>query len=228
MNLVFCIESTARMKPYSTEIAEFTTRVANLVLENLKRDILSAESDIRIFLLPFRNCKCDGERSLELLGPFHSSEEESEFQQALQGIEYIGGGRHVDPRCSGLEAIWYAMRILWYYRCEDSQERHLVRDGIIVLANSRTNPLGNNMEGSCLENTPVTFDELTKEWNSKIDSDIVDNGCWKMILLTPDESGWRRISEEWYNTVHYPVINSWSGLNDYDLDLLPMLIAARS
>ena len=216
------------MQPYSTEIGEFTTRVANLVVEDLKRDILSAESDIRIFLLLFRNCKCDGERSLELLGPIDFSKEEYQFQEALLEIEYFGGGRHVDPRCSGLEAIWHASRILWYYRCEAFQKRDLVRDGIIVLANSRTNPLGNNMEGSCLEDTPVTFDELTREWNCKIDSDIVDNGYWKMILLTPDESGWRRISEEWYNTIHYPVINSWSGLNNYDLEFIPMLIAARS
>lgn len=228
LNLFFCIEATARMQPFSEDISEFIKRAENLVVENLKRDILSEKSDIRVFLLLFRNCKCDGERSMELLGPFDYSKEESQINDALQGIEYIGGGRRVDPRCSGLEAIWYAMRILRYYRYEASQSRDFVRDGIIVLANSRTNPLGNNMVGSCLGDTPVTFDELKKDWNEEIDSSIVDNGDWKMILLTPDELGWRRISEEWYNTIHYPVINGWSGLNDYELDSLPMLIAARS
>lgn len=177
LNLIFCIEATARMQPHSKELAEFTARVASRAAENLKMDdILTEKSDIRFSFLLFRNCKCDGDRALELWGLFHFPDEESQFQEALQGIEYIGDGRHVDPRSSGLEAIWDASYMLNNYRWEAPHNRYKVRDGIIVLANSRTNPLGHNTEWSCLGDTPATFDDLKKKWNEFITNGLVVGG----------------------------------------------------
>ena len=229
LNLVFCIESTARMQSYSQEFADFSVSAARIMVEDLKRDILTSESDIKLFLILFRNCMCDGEKSLEFWGPFHFPEEESHFQEALQGIEYIGGGRRVDPRCSGLEAIWCAMNILQRYKRDSSEHQHRIREAIIVLAKSKTNPIGNNMENSCPIKTPCSFDILANSWNDEIhNKELYDNGYWKMILVTPDESSWHRISEEWCNVYAETFFDDRVGLFEYDFEFFADFISARS
>ena len=200
------------------------------MVEDLKTDILTAESNIKFFLILFRNCKCDGKKSLEYWGPFHFPEEESYFQEALQGIEYIGGGRNVDPRCSGLEAIWCAMKILQSYKKDSLEFEHRIREGIIVLAKSKTSPIGNNMEDSCPIETPGSFDILANSWNDEIyrKESIGDNGYWKMILVTPDESSWHRISEEWCNVYAETFFDGRVGLFEYDFEFFADFISARS
>lgn len=229
LNLVFCVEATSRTQAYSQDFVDYVTSAARIIVEDLKRDILTAESNIKFFLILFRNCKCDGEKSLELRGPFHFPEEESHFQEALQGIEYIGGGRNVDPRCSGLEAIWCAMNILQNYKQDSLEFQHRIREGIIVLAKSKTSPIGNNMENSCPIKTPCSFDILANSWNDEIQNKSVgDNGYWKMILVTPDESSWHRISEEWYNVYREKFFDDRGGLFEYDFKFLADMIGARS
>ena len=85
------------------------------------------------------------------------------------------------------------------------------------------------MENSCPIKTPCSFDILANSWNDEIhNKELYDNGYWKMILVTPDESSWHRISEEWCNVYAETFFDDRGGLLEYDFESFADFVSARS
>ncbi len=195
VDIVFCIDATRSMEDSTGK----SKKLINMVKENAlhfyedfsRRMFLQGKviSQLRVRIITFRDYLADGDQAI-LVTPFMNlPQQTAEFETAINEINAMGGG---DEPEDGLEALAYAIRSDW--NKSGLRKRHI----IVVWSDAGTHPLG--FARGCEEypkGMPASMDELTKWW------DKMSTESKRLILFAPHEDGWKYISDNWNNVVHF-------------------------
>lgn len=205
VDLVLVIDLTASMTPILEEVK---TRALTFH-EDIRSALAEKDKEIdklRVRIVGYRDFYVDGAASIAE-GPFYDLPEQSAaFAEEIKGLRASGGG---DEPESGLEALALAIRSDW--TTEGTRQRQI----IAVWTDASTHSL-EKAEGQDLPHypsgLPATFDGLTDDWEGQ--SYMSATGK-RLLLFTPDATGWSDISANWENTIHFPS-KGGQGLGDVD------------
>lgn len=160
---------------------------------------------LRVGVTGFRDLNCDGKDAFERSGFFRLPEQQDAFAAFVRKLRATGGG---DEPESGLEAVDLAIASDW--TSEGTKRRHV----IVVWSDASTHPIGaHNGEANSGFRFAKSFDELTDRWHS--DGGRLQKTSKRLILFTPDASGWSEIATGWENVLHFPS-KAGAGLAEVD------------
>ena len=146
---------------------------------------------IRARLIVFKDCHRDSD-ALRITDFYTLPGEKPSFESAVDSLEANGASVYR----SGLEAIMYAM-------CSKWEERKPNRQVVIVWAKGDTRQIGVGYEAS--KNMPKSFYQLSQYWGKNgSPSAIMNSESKRLIMLTPSETEWNKITSNWDNTLHIP------------------------
>ena len=149
--------------------------------------------ELRVSFLAYRDLNFDGVHAM-VQSPFYRMPAEAKsFAEFVEGQSAFGGD---DEPESGLEAVDRAIASDWTKG--GTKRRHV----IVVWSDASTHPIGAHAaDANSGFRYAKSFDELTDRWHTE---GVLTTASKRLILFTPDASGWSEIAAGWENVVHFP------------------------
>lgn len=214
VDLVLVVDLTGSMSP----ILDAVKSRAVSFHDDIRAALAAKDKEIdnlRVRIVGYRDIFVDGDQSFDASRFFELPSESDAFADDVRTLRASGGG---DEPESGLEALALAIRSDW--TSEGTRQRQV----IAVWTDASTHPLekgAGTTTAGYPEGMPRSFDDLTDDWEGQ--SYLSATGK-RLILFTPDASGWSDISAHWSNTIHFPS-KAGQGLGDVDYSAILDTIA---
>lgn len=205
VDLVFCIDCTESMDNILNIVK---TKALNFYADVKSSMELKGKSidQLRVRLVAFRDYLAYDEEKRKhthcnepmLVTDFFSLPQEAKkLEVCVKSLKPVGGG---DEPEDGLEALAYAIRSEW--TTTGVKDRHV----IVLWSDQKPHELGFAKNASKYPyGMAYNFGELTEWWGDNYDCGYMpEQAAKRLILFTPDEGMWSRISETWDNVVHLP------------------------
>lgn len=199
LDLVFCIDASARMGRQLEEIKRVALDYPKAIAQNLL-NLDREPKRFRLKIVVFRDYLADGENAMLLTDFFEYPEEKDEFTEVLNGIQAFGGTAEGG---NALEALAYAMASDW----QPIQPYHHFRHQTIILwTNADAHEIGHGKTSPYYDSSlPRDFDELTEWWGDDCtEASRMNNGCKLLLLYVPSTSSWNKFGSIWDNVIFYP------------------------
>lgn len=218
VDVVFCIDVTASMKPHLDELKKFANSFDKVLENQLNKQEKSIEK-LRVRIVWFRDL---GESSEDAIGttPFFTlPSQENLFCEAIDSLVASGGGSYPE---SSLEALWVAMNSDW--QSSGRRRRHV----IVLATDDSAHPFGKfpfELEQVKFP-TPRDMSELEKRWGviGMDDQAVMDKNARRLILFAPDSAPWGLL-ERWEKVTWLPS-TAGSGLSDTEFQTICSIIAS--
>jgi len=193
LDIVFCIDVTQDMAERLPKIKLFLKGVQYHIYKEAETKTSHSLRQLRIKLISFRDCYCDGSFAIEQSEFFMLPEQDDEFGRFVTSLE-AKGGRELSK--NALEAIVLAINSDWVEMNGDSNE--VTRKMIFVISNASAHPLERSSKYSS-EYYPLGmprdydfFYELYEKW-SRYDT----KNLTRLLLCVPeDEYPWLDMEQE--------------------------------
>ncbi len=196
VDVCLVIDKTGSMQPIIDTVKRNALNLYSDVLESLEAKGKHV-SQFRIRVIWYGDYLAD--KTPMLMSQFMPMPEyRSKYAEFVNAIFPEGGG---DAPEDGLEALAYAIRSDWVKT--GWRKRHV----IALFTDAPTHDLGYG-KGSPdypKRGMPADFGELSEMWGDKQNPGEMDNRAKRLLLFAPDTSYWKRIKEQWNNTVLNPV-----------------------
>ena len=194
VDMVFCIDATGSM---DNIIKIFRNNALNLcqdVKECIER---KGRVDVfRVRVIAFRDYLADGENAMLVTNFFRLPQEADNLKECMSSLIAKGGGDNPED---GLEALAYAIRSEW--NTDGAKKRHV----IVLWTDDDTHELGYGKSSIYYpKGMAANFQELTAWWGDWDEPGYMDERAKRLVLLAPDLPGWKQISDNWGNVLHYP------------------------
>lgn len=204
VDIVFVIDATGSMG----DLIDIVKNNALSFYSDLS-EIMSKKNKViqslRIKVIAFRDYIADRKDAMLSTDFFNLPEETDDFRDTINSIEAFGGG---DEPEDGLEALAFAIRSKW--NTESLKRRQI----IVVWSDASTHELGyGKKEPSYPKSMAKDFNELTRWWGDKQDEGYMNYNAKRLIMFTPDVSGWSDITHSWDNVIHY-ISEAGNGLEE--------------
>lgn len=225
VDMVFCIDCTETMDNILNIVKQRALSFYGDVQRTL-REKDKVVDRLRVRLVAFRDYRAYGEELHKKVRPnepmlvsdfFTLPQDAHKLEVSVNSLCPIGGG---DEEEDGLEALAYAIRSPW--TTNGSKDRHI----IVLWSDAAPHPLG---FGSGSPRYPRgmarSMDELTLWWGDRYDPGYMpEQAAKRLILFAPNRGGWKTISENWDNVIHFPS-NAGDGLRAVDYETILSCIA---
>lgn len=214
VDIALVIDATGSMGPVINAVKESALRLYQDLTEELTRSNKMVDH-LRIRVIEYRDFYADGHKAIRSSGFFELPSQSGELKAFVDGIVADGGG---DEPENGLEAVALAIRSDW---CKEGSKRRHV---IVVWSDASVHPLDMNSSVShadIQDALPRSFDELTDMWDGQTGMNM---SAKRILLFTPDSTGWSDIANHWENSIHYPS-RAGEGLKEIDYKSILDLIA---
>lgn len=204
VDLVFCIDATGSMDRLIDTVKQNALNFYDDLMQTMtaKNKVIQ---QIRVRVIAFRDYIADGDEAMMMSDFFNLPEQAPDLKECLECIDASGGG---DIPEDGLEALAYAMRSDW--DMTGIKKRHV----IALWTDAPAHPIGFGKASSAYpEGMAQSFEELTTWWGDMQHGGYMDPHAKRLVMFAPefeDKKGktpsvWRRISNEWDQTIHSPV-----------------------
>lgn len=225
VDIVFCIDCTETMD----NILNIVKQRALSFYDDVQRTLHEKDKvvdQLRVRVVAFRDYLAyaeEGRKKVRQNEPmlvsdfFLLPQEAHKLEVSVNSLYPIGGG---DEEEDGLEALAYAIRSPWTTR--GSKDRHI----IVIWSDAAPHRLG-FAAGSPRypRGMARSMDELTQWWGDRYDPGYMpEQAAKRLILFAPNRGGWKTISENWDNVVHFPS-NAGDGLKEVDYQTILSCIA---
>ena len=205
VDIVMCIDATGSMRSLIEMVKRNAMQFGRDLRTMMERG--DSESDpkyidqLRVRVIAFRDYLADGDKAMLMTDFFTLPEQSEDFSELMEEIHADGGGD--DPE-DGLEALGYAIRETDWVRSGE-RRRHI----IVVWSDEGTHEIGFGKEApNYPKNMAKSFAELSSWW------EMMEGNAKRLILFTPDKSGWTEIDRNWENTLFYKS-EAGKGLEEY-------------
>lgn len=192
IDVVFCIDTTASMKPFIETARRIVSGFHERLLGRLSaRGIVGGQVNARI--LAFRDFLSDDEPIRET-SFMRLPLEEWAFRSIVNDLEAEGGG---DEPESSLEAFAIALRSSWASRGSDSASV------IMLLTDAPAHSFEEMRERTPLgypSGMPYSLFELQQRWETFCSESAT--AVQRFVLFAPDVPPWSEIARKWRNTIH--------------------------
>lgn len=206
VDIVFCIDATGSMGDLIDLVKKNTINFYSDLKEEMEK-AKKAVNSIRVRLVVFRDYAEDKDDAMLTTDFFNLPDEIDDFSETVNSITAFGGG---DEPEDGLEALGFAIRSKWN---EEGMKRRQI---IVVWSDASTHPIGYAREyENYNKNMAKDFNELTRWWGDKQTKGYVNHNAKRLILFTPNVSGWSDILNSWDNVIHYSA-ESGDGLKELE------------
>lgn len=215
IDIVFCIDATGSMGGIIDKVKENALSFYNDLKNEMKKKGKEI-SDLRAKVIVYRDYVADKDSAMLATDFYNLPSEIDDFNETIWSIQAAGGG---DEPEDGLEALAFAIRSKW--NKEGIKKRHI----IVVWSDASTHELGfGSSEPNYPASMPKDFSELTSWWGGVQNDGYMDYNAKRLLLFTPDVSGWSDISNSWDNVVHFPS-KAGNGLKEIDYSQILDVIA---
>lgn len=221
VDIVFCIDATGSMVPFMKTVKENALKLnADIRRKTYEHD--REINQLRIRLIAFRDYKESIKDHVApmLVTDFYTlPEQNAEFEKALKSIEPINGG---DEPEDGLEGLAYALKSKWTPARPGTQRRQI----IVVWTDASTHELG---YGAVCDKYPKNmakdFNELSRWWgmSTQAPDALMDYNAKRLLIFAPEVDWWTKISENWPNVIHVPVVTG-KGLDEENYEEIVKLL----
>lgn len=225
VDIVFCIDCTETMDNILTIVKQRALNFYDDVQKTLQEKNKVVD-ELRVRVVAFRDYlayadevrkKVRKNDPMLISDFFNLPADAHKLEISVKSLFPIGGG---DEEEDGLEALAYAIRSNW--STKGSKDRHV----IVLWTDAAPHSLG---FAKSFESYPKgmakDMDELTQWWGDKFDPGYMpEQAAKRLILFAPNKGGWKTISENWDNVVHFPS-NAGDGLKDVDYQTILSCIA---
>ena len=204
VDLVFCIDATGSMDKLIDTVKNNALNFYDDLNQSMKEKNKVIQQ-IRVRVIAFRDYLADGEEAMMMTDFFTLPEQAADLKGCLSYIQASGGG---DIPEDSLEALAYAMRSSW--DTTGVKRRHV----IALWTDAPAHPIGyGKASPDYPENMAADFDELTKWWGDMQHGGYMDSRAKRLVMFAPEyednmertPSVWKKISEEWEQTILSPV-----------------------
>ena len=209
VDLVFCIDVTGSMSGILDTVKANALKFHGDLTKKMEEKSKQL-GKLRIRIVAFRDYGYDGENSMLCTDFFEFPENQALFVRAVNSLQPFGGG---DEPEDGLEALAYAMSSKW-----NREEGQKARQVIVVWTDTGVHPIGTHRNApNYPKGMPQSFEELTTWWAQEPDAQgaRMDFSAERLIIFAPDESDWKRISDNWENSIHIPTV-AGKGMREVD------------
>jgi len=218
VDVVFCIDVTASMTPYLTELKKLSLNFSNVLQSEMEVKEKAIEK-LRARIVWFRDL---GESSEDAIGatPFFSLPSQQHLlAEAMESLNASGGGSYPE---SSLEALWTAMNSDW--QTVGKRRRHI----IVLATDDSAHRLGKfpfELEQVKFP-TPKDMAELQKRWGiiGMDEHSVMDKSARRLVLFAPDKDPWPSL-EKWPNVTWLPS-SAGAGLSETEFREICSSIAA--
>lgn len=189
VDIVYCVDVTDNMKDLHDKVKENLKVFPDKIIRELNSRFYSNIS-IRIRLICFTDYLTAWNSPVCQTDFFDLKTEKEAAWKVIDSLQTRGGfGR----KKSGLEALAFAIRSKW--TLSEGQRRHI----IVVWSNGGTRNLGLSLP-SYPEKMAKDFAELSSWWKDDAGTGM-NTSTKRLVILAPDEDGWKEIIERWDNAV---------------------------
>ena len=204
VDLVFCIDATGSMDKLIDTVKNNALNFYDDLNQSMKEKNKVIQQ-IRVRVIAFRDYLADGEEAMMMTDFFTLPEQAADLKGCLSYIQASGGGYIPED---SLEALAYAMRSSW--DTTGVKRRHV----IALWTDAPAHPIGyGKASPDYPENMAADFDELTKWWGDMQHGGYMDSRAKRLVMFAPEyednmertPSVWKKISEEWEQTILSPV-----------------------
>lgn len=205
VDIVFCIDATASMKPVLDLVKDNAVRFYSDVVAALKEKDKTIDR-MRARVIAFRDLYVDGADALAISSFFAIPESSAEFETFVRSLKPMGGG---DEPESALEALALAVSSDW--TTAGSKRRHV----IVLWTDASAHRLEKSAETRPMgypTGIPKTLDELTDAWSGQ----TLSQSSKRLIIFAPDADPWSVIGNDasgWENVIWYES-RAGAGLDD--------------
>lgn len=218
VDIVFCIDVTASMRPYLDELKKLASNFTVLLRDEMEKSEKTIEK-LRARIVWFRDL---GESSEDAIGttPFFTLPSQQDlFAAEVEKLTASGGGSYPE---SSLEALWVAMNSDW--QKVGKRRRHI----IVLATDDAPHPFGKfPFELEQVEYpTPKNLTELEKRWGIVgLDSEsVMEKSSRRLVLFAPDKYPWGEF-EKWQNVTWLPSA-AGSGLSETEMHQITAILAS--
>jgi len=220
VDVVLCIDVTASMTPYLTELKKLALNFTETLKSEMERNSRSIEK-LRARIVWFRDL---GESTKDAIGttPFFSLPDQQHLlAEVMESLTASGGGSYPE---SSLEGLWTAMNSDW--QTSGKRRRHI----IVLATDDSAHPFGKfsyELEQVKFP-TPRDMAELQKRWGiiGMDEHAVMDKNARRLVLFAPDKDPWGQL-EKWPNVTWFPSA-AGAGLLDTEFREICASIAAAS
>lgn len=229
-DIVMCIDCTGSMKHTLDIVKENALKLYDDLMVAMEEKGKTLDK-VRVRVIAFRDyCESvtDGNPPMLSTPFFNLPEEKEKFAASVRGLQPVGGGD--DPE-DGLEALGFAMSSDWR-RSEGSRKcRHIIAlwtdDAPHWLSaediKKSSDPTSAKwwVDRSRVPGYPdkmaKNMEELTEWWGDGCmqKPKMPEQNQKRLVLYAPDAGGWKFISDNWKQVVHYTTELA-SGVQEYD------------
>lgn len=217
VDVVFCIDVTASMKPYLEELKKLASDFTGHLQTEMEAGGKTIEK-LRARIVWFRDL---GESSEDAIGttPFFTLPSQQHlFAEEVEKLTASGGGSYPE---SSLEALWTAMNSDW--QTVGKRRRHI----IVLATDDSAHPFGKfpyELEQVKFP-TPRDVTELEKRWGivGMDDHAVMDKNARRLVMFAPDKAPWAQF-ERWQNVTWLPS-TAGSGVSDAEFRQICAVLA---
>lgn len=189
VDIAYCVDVTDNMKDLLDKVKEDMKAIPDKIIRELNSRSYS-NITIRVRLISFTDYLTVWNNAVSLTDFFDLKTEKEAAWKVIDSLKTRGG---FGGKKSGLEALAFAIRSKWTW--SEGQRRHI----IVVWSNGGTRDLGLSLP-SYPEKMAKDFAELSSWWNDDAGTGM-NAGTKRLVILAPNENGWKDIIEKWDNAV---------------------------